>query len=96
VIPIYREILKPKPKPIVVDGVISYSESCRARNVIRLKKEIVKEFSDLKDRNKAINYKLEYHRNKAKLNRRIKEITENGEGMPFLLFIYSEKETAEV
>lgn len=89
-------VLTPKPKPLITKGVVSYSESSRARNIIRLKKEIIREFNDLKDRKKEINYKIEYHRNTSRLNRRIKEITESGEGVPFLLFIYSEREKGEV
>ena len=92
----YEDILKPKPKPLIVNGTVSYSESCRARNVIRLKKEVVKEFSDLMEKEKNIGYILEYHRNFHKLNKRIQELAENGAGVPFLLFIYADKDAAEV
>jgi len=88
--------LTPKPKPLIVDGTISYSESSRARNVIRLKKQIINEFEDLKDRNKDINYKLEYYRNFDKLQARIDKLANNQEGIPFLLFIYSKDVAAEV
>ena len=89
-------VLTPKPKPLITKGVVSYSESCRARNTIRLKKEIIKEFNELKERGKDIIYKIEYHRNLSKLLRRIEEVKDNKEGIPFLLFIYSEREKGEV
>lgn len=81
--------ITPKPKPLVVDGVVSYSEANRARSVIRLKKEIIQEFDDLKRRDKSIGYKLEYHRDFDKLRERISELNNKEEGIPFLLFIYS-------
>ena len=92
----FAEILKPKKKPLIVKGAVSYSEAVRARNIIRLKKEVVNEFLDLKDREKSITYKLEYHRNFTKLKKRIEEINKNGDGIPFLLFIYAEREKGEV
>jgi hypothetical protein len=86
--------LTPKPKPLVTDGVISYDTSCRARTMIRLKKEIVHEFEDLKNKDKLVNYKLEYHRDFNKLQERVSELNLKGDGLPFLLFIYS-KDVAE-
>ena len=86
--------LAPKSKPLVVDGIISYSEANRARTVIRLKKEVVHEFEDLKSKDKSICYKLEYHRNFDKLKERVSELNNNEDGIPFLLFIYS-KDVAE-
>ena len=85
--------LKPKPKPLIVKGKVSYNENSRAKNVIRLKKEVVDEFSDLKDFKRDIGYKLEYHRNFRTLEKRIGELKNNG-AMPFLLFLYEEKEKA--
>lgn len=58
--------------------------------VIKAKK-IINEFIDLKKKNKLIKYKLEYCRGPKRLQKRIKEITNNGDGIPFLLFIYSEE-----
>ena len=87
--------LKPKIKPLIVNGKLYYDETCRAKSLIRLKKEIVNEFEDLKEPTKSIGYKLEYHRNHKKLQKRIDEITKKEEGVPFLLFIYEEGKKAE-
>jgi len=87
----HSQILIPKSKPLIIDGIVSYSETCRARSIIRLKKDVINEFNDLKNRDKLIRYKLEYYRGPRRLQKRVNEITENGGGIPFLLFIYSEE-----
>lgn len=83
-------VIKPKIKPIIVHGKLSYNENVRCNNILRFKKEIRNEFDDLQGKNHLIAYRMEYYRNENELLNRINEIIKNKIGFPFLLFLFKE------
>lgn len=83
-------VIRPKIKPIVVQGRLSYNENVRCNNILRFKKEIRNEFEDLQGRNGLIAYRMEYYRNEDELLERINQIIKSKIGLPFLLFLFRE------
>ena len=80
-------ILKPRIKPILVEGRLSYNENVRCNNILRFKKEIREQFSDLQGKTNLISYRMEYYRTEEELKARLHEIISNKTGLPFLLFL---------
>ena len=74
-----------------VDGKLAYSESLRSWNIIRLKKELVKEFPQLSEKRSKFSYKLVYSRNLKAFERTLKKIKDK-DSLPILLFLYKDKE----
>ena len=84
------QLLKPRVKPILVNGNLYYCEGDRSNSIIRLRKEIRQEF--LEDMRKSVKYQMEYYRTKEEFQSRVKKLVDAG-SLPFLLFLYEgEKE----
>ncbi len=81
------KILTSLKRPVIVSGAVSYNESARCNNIIRLKKKIIKEFPDL-IHSRFINYKAELWKSYDDLEERIIEIKGKKQGIPILLFLY--------
>ena len=84
-------IIKPKVKPIIVHGKLSYNENVRCNNILRFKKEIREEFDDLQGKNHLIGYSMEYYRTGNELLNRVSQIKNDNSGLPFLLFLFKEE-----
>jgi len=84
-------VIQPKIKPLIVSGRLSYNENVRCNNILRFKKEIREEFSDLKGKANLISYRMEYFRSDKELYDRINQVIEAGIGLPFLLFLFREE-----
>lgn len=83
-------VIRPKIKPIIVQGKLSYNENVRCNNILRFKKEIRNEFEDLQGKNNLISYRMEYYRIEGELLERINQIINQKIGLPFLLFLFKE------
>ena len=75
------------PRPVIVKGRLIYSEAMRSSSVIRLKKQVLDHFPQLKSG--KWDYQLEYWRNNETTIQRLKEAQENKEVVPLLIFIHS-------
>jgi hypothetical protein len=84
-----RKTLSPR-KVLEVEGKIAYGEGFQSWNVIRLKKEFIDEFPQLKEKRSAFAYKLKYFRDLKELEKSIKNLN-NNEGAPVLMWLYKEK-----
>jgi hypothetical protein len=73
-------------KPEVI-GDLSYGEGQRAWFVLRLKKALINEFPQLKNRREKFGYKLILHRSWDDLKKAIKEMEKNKEPVPIFLRI---------
>jgi hypothetical protein len=82
-------------KPLVprnfldVEGKIIYSEGDQAWNLIRLRKEILNEFHQLKEKSSKFSYKILYFRNFEEFQAEFKKI-KKGEVLPMLVWFYRE------
>ena len=85
------ESLKPKLRPdaIKVKGRLYYCVSDRSNTLIRLKRPIREEFSDLNGKDSLISYKMEYYKDSEEFRKRINELIKKGE-IPFLLNLYKD------
>lgn len=75
---------------IEVEGKIIYSEGNQAWNIIKLKKEILTEFYQLKEKRSKFSYNMAYYRTYEELERAIKELKKKGTSLPFLVFLYKD------
>ena len=82
------KFISPEKKPIKIDGKLSYAESQRAWGIIRFKKEILSEFSQLKRKRESFGYQMIFCRNKEDFEKQLKEIMEKGLPIPVLLWFY--------
>ena len=81
------KIISPIHEAIELSGDISYGESQRAWNLIRLKKEIINEFPQLKKRRESFGYNLILHRSYKELKKAINKMEEQGLPVPLMMFI---------
>ena len=80
-----NKIIQPKHETLELEGELSYSEGLRAWNLIRLKKDILREFPQLKERREKFAYKMIMHRTFEDLKKSLKEL-ENQKVIPIFLF----------
>ncbi len=85
------QTLHPQRKEICLKGKLSYSWEVRAWNTIRLKKEIVNEFPQLKERLSAFGYNLTFYQDYDNLEKFIRKMKRNKEALPILLWLNKQK-----
>ncbi len=79
------------PRKIInVKGKIHYNESKQAWSNIKLKRELINEFPQLKEKRSNFSYELMFCRTSDDLNKALKELSKKGEIMPMLMFLYKE------
>ena len=74
-------------RTLELEGEISYGESQRAWNLIRLKKDILKEFPQLKQKREKFGYKLVMHRSFKELKKAIEKMDKEDNTIPIFLFL---------
>lgn len=78
---------------IEVEGKIIYSERDQAWNLIRLKKEVLNEFYQLKEKRNKFSYYMNYYRTYEELEKAIKALRKKDNiCLPFLVFLYKDSE----
>lgn len=75
---------------IDINGKILYSEGDQAWNLIRLKKDVLNEFYQLKERRLKFSYQMIYYRVYEDLEKAIKELKKQNKALPVLLWLYQE------
>jgi hypothetical protein len=86
------QILRPIIQELDMKGRISYSEANQAWNTIRFKKELLKEFPQLKEKRSLFSYRAIFYRDFNKLDKAMKKLRKENGAMPIILFMYKEKE----
>ncbi len=79
------DIIRPRHETLELEGEMSYKEGQKAWSVIRLKKDILKEFPQLKERREKFSYKMIMHRTFEDLKKAIGEM-EREKVIPIFLF----------
>jgi len=79
-------------KTVNVEGKIHYNEGNQAWGKIKLKKEIINEFPQLKEKRSAFSYELMFCRTVEDLRIIIKKYAKSDCTVPLMLFLYKEKE----
>lgn len=80
--------LRPFHGVLKIKGRLFYSESARAWNIIRLKRELLREFSQLKEKTGTFGYKMLFFRSYKEIKDKIKKLEEKEEALPILMFFY--------
>ena len=79
-------MLRPYNDKLDITGHVSYSEGYGAWNVIRLKKDLLNEFPQLREKTAKILYKLVFYKSHEELKQAIRRMDENKEAIPILLY----------
>ena len=85
-----RKSITPRNR-VEIEGKMAYNESIGAWNVIRFKAGLINEFQKLKEKRSKFSYRIVYPRDFDELDKMIKIIKMEKEGIPFLMFIYEDK-----
>lgn len=85
------QILRPARESLDIKGRIAYTEGHQAWNLIRLKKEIINEFPQLKEKRSSFSYKLLFYHNYSQLEKAIRKMKRNNDALPILLWMVREK-----
>ena len=83
-------VLRPKHETIFINGVMSYGESQRAWNTIKLKHDILKEFTQLYERRMKFRYKIVMYRSYEDLKKAVKGLEKKAEVIPILMWFYQQ------
>lgn len=83
--------LQPNRSIIKTEGNLSYGESVQGWNTIRLKKELINEFSVLKEKSSKFSYTLTFYRTYEELEKALKKIKREKLPLPMLLFLHQIK-----
>jgi len=79
------------PRKIInVKGKIYYNESKQAWSNIKLKRELINEFPQLKEKRSKFSYELMFCRTAEELDKIIKKFIKTKEIMPMLMFLYKD------
>ena len=78
--------LVPKLETLEVIGKLFYNEGSQAWNIIRLKKDLLFQFPQLKEKRSNFSYKMIMPSSLNELKKKVKEIEKNSESIPILLF----------
>ena len=73
---------------IETSGKLSYHESAQAYNTLRLPKQILTQFPDLKNKLLNIRFKLEYFSNYSDIRKFLWESEYNNQEPPLLVYFY--------
>lgn len=87
------QVLRPKHKTLELQGKLSYRESLQAWSLIWMKKELINEFPDLKEKRSSFSYKMVFYQTPQELERAVKAMRNEGKPLPILLFLVKEQET---
>ena len=74
-----------------VRGKLSYGESYHAWNTLRLKREILAEFPDMKDQLTRLFYKITFVKDFDSLFDVVEKLKETGGPIPLLMWFYKEE-----
>lgn len=83
-------LLVPRQEPVHIEGKLLYCEGDGAWNMIRLKKEVLYEFPELKNKRASLNYKMVIPRTPDKIKDFLEELKKSSSVVPILLFFEKE------
>lgn len=84
------KILRPSRKVLEINGKLSYEEGYRAWSTIRFKKELINEFSDLREKRAILGYKMLFYQSYLELEKAVKEMKRGDKPLPILMFLVKE------
>ena len=85
------QILRPKRDKLEIKGKLSYLESTHSWSLMNLRKAVIEEFPQLKERVSAFGYKMVLFHEYDNLEKSIKKLKREGEALPILMWLVKEK-----
>jgi hypothetical protein len=85
------QTLRPQKNKLEIKGKLSYWESTHSWSMMKLKKEVVDEFPQLKERVSAFGYKMIFYHDSNELEKFIRKLRKDGEALPLLVWLIKEK-----
>ena len=85
------KVLQPTKTTLNIRGRISYRETEQAWNIIKLKKELLNEFSALKEKRSSFSYQMLFYRTYDYLEKLVRKMKREKSPLPILLFLEKEK-----
>jgi len=73
------------------EGRITYKDTSRTWSLIRIKRELIQEFPQLRERMSEFSYKMSLFGSYSSLEKEIKRMKKKNIPLPLLLFFYKEK-----
>ena len=83
----WANYLMPKNEVSEIVGKVSYHDSDQAWNTIRLKKELLDKFPQLKEKQGKFCYKIKMCSSHKHLKKEINSLEKGSQGIPLLLFL---------
>jgi len=83
--------ISPRRETLTVSGSLFYSESRQAWSIIRMKKEILHEYPQLKHMREKFGYMMVIHRTFKDLKKAIAKMEKDGGVVPILLLFGKER-----
>ena len=79
------------PRKIVkVNGILSYDEALQAWSILRLRKDLINEFNQLKEKRSKFSYELLFYRSYEEFEKATKDLVKKEEVLPILMFLKKE------
>ena len=85
------KFITPKKDSLKINGDLSYGEGQRAWSVLRIKKEILSEFSQLKKRRENFGYQMLFCRESKDFEKEVRKLKKEGKVLPILLWFYQKE-----
>jgi hypothetical protein len=85
------QILRPQRNKLEIKGKLSYLESTHSWSLMNLRKAILEEFPQLKERISVFGYKMVLFHEYNDLEKSIKKLKREGEAVPILMWLIKEK-----
>lgn len=83
---VFHEVILPKTI-VKSKGRMYYKESSQAWCFLRLRKEIIDEFNQLREKYSKFSYDAVYYRTYEELEKALRESKKNGEPLPILMWL---------
>ena len=88
------QILRPQRNKLEIKGKLSYIESTHSWSLMALRKPVIEEFPQLKERSSTFGYKMTFYHEYEQLEKLIRKIKRDGEALPILVWLVKEKQEA--
>ncbi len=86
-----EKVLRPQRNKLEIKGKLSYIESTHSWSLMSLRKPVIEEFPQLKERSSTFGYKMTFYYEPKDLEKAFNKLKREGEALPILLWFVKEK-----
>ena len=87
-----EKVLRPQRNKLEIKGKLSYIESTHSWSLMSLRKPVIEEFPQLKERASKFGYKMTFCREYEELEKFLRKLKKEGEALPILVWLVKEKQ----